>query len=163
MKLKTHVFIAKVALENKNINKFNRILFYLGCMYPDLTPTQFIHKHFYNNSWKYIDTKINKIEKKRFFKMFTLGKMAHYCSDFCCTAHEVLNYWDVLTHLDYERNLQKYMLSSTDKIKKLYNNMNLNCDKIEDAINYYKQGKKFSFNYDLLMSIYVSNLIVKLA
>jgi hypothetical protein len=91
---------------------FRRFLFYAGTIGPDLSVMQFAHPHFYDKSAGYVYSKIEKLkerELKGFLDTYMLGTMVHYLCDFCCYAHIDGRIGTVISHLNYERKINKYL------------------------------------------------------
>jgi len=123
MKIRTHMDIARLAIKNvKNrikLNRFEKILFYVGTIEPDFSITQFIYPHFYIKSSEYIYLKIKNLqlnEKKGLISAFELGRVVHYLSDFCCYVHASGDIGNVTEHLLYERNINKYLKTNFNAI-----------------------------------------------
>ena len=84
MKLRTHFIIAKIAAEHTGFTFLEKTAFCIGSLIPDLSPMQFVHRHFYAKSGKYVQKKLERISgRNSLFTLLVYGKMAHYVSDFC--------------------------------------------------------------------------------
>lgn len=67
MKLRTHFIIAKIAAEHTGFTFLEKTAFCIGSLIPDLSPMQFVHRHFYAKSGKYVQKKAGTNFRKEFF------------------------------------------------------------------------------------------------
>lgn len=128
MKIRTHIKIAQLAWEacaDKNqFGKLSKLAFCLGSVWPDFSPTQFTHPHFYGQSHKYVFRQLEKLffhteTGKKFAYFLRMGKMAHYLSDFCCLPHIQDRLCQIRHHILYERMQNRYMIRYQDHFTKL--------------------------------------------
>lgn len=163
MKIRTHYLIAKIAIkDNKKLNKFQKLMFCIGSLLPDLTPNQVVHPHFYENSKDYIFKKIDELKGKKisFMTAISYGKMAHYLSDFCCTAHKngpsVKN---CLWHINYEKEINKFAINNSEKLKISFKKIN-NFSTIHEILDSFYKSEKSTYKNDLLLSIKACSLLI---
>lgn len=75
MKLQTHFIIAKIAAEKAGLTAVKKTVFCIGSLIPDLSPMQFIHRHFYRQSGEYIMKKLERLSgKNSIFRFLSLEK-----------------------------------------------------------------------------------------
>ena len=70
MKLRTHFIIAKIAAEHTGFTFLEKTAFCIGSLIPDLSPMQFVHRHFYAKSGKYVQEKLERIFEQ-FYRLDT--------------------------------------------------------------------------------------------
>lgn len=63
MKLRTHFIIAKIAAEHTGFTFLEKTAFCIGSLIPDLSPMQFVHRHFYAKSGKYVQKSWNEFQE----------------------------------------------------------------------------------------------------
>lgn len=155
MKLRTHFIIAKIAAECVGLTKAECIAFCVGSLIPDLSPMQFVHRHFYESSGEYVLSKLNKLSNRQsLLSLFEYGKMAHYLSDFCCSVHVGGNIGNVREHMSYERKLNRYALENYETFRSQYFK-DLKMTDINNILSSYFNAPKFDFYTDIIFAVKV--------
>lgn len=153
MKLQTHFMIAKIAAEYSGFTFWERSMFCIGSLIPDLSPMQFVHCHFYASSGEYVQKKLKSIAGKNSLSaLLTYGKMAHYISDFCCSVHSGNGIGNVREHILYERALNCYALEKRDLLKAECEGLSKH-QEFTSILNDYHHSKRYDFNTDLIFAI----------
>ncbi|WP_124098297.1 zinc dependent phospholipase C family protein [Ruminococcus sp. Marseille-P6503] len=153
MKLQTHLIIARLAAEKSGLTPIKRAAFCIGSLIPDLSPMQFIHRHFYRQSGGYIIRKLEKLSgKSSFFSMLELGKAAHYVSDFCCSVHFNGEIGNVRRHILYERRLNRYAVEKYALLKSECSSLKA-LQSVKDVLSEYFRNEKFSFHTDIIYAV----------
>ena len=148
-----HYLIAKIAAERCGASPLQSRLFCIGSLIPDLSPMQFIHRHFYACSGEYVFAKLEKLSQSVSpFAMLTYGKMAHYMSDFCCSVHASGGVGDVREHILYERALNHYAVDNYAELKKEAADLAKDKQLLNILKDYYS-GEKNVMHTDMLFSI----------
>lgn len=153
MKLRTHFIIAKIAAEYAGFTFLERNLFCIGSLFPDLSPMQFVHRHFYAKSGKYVLKKLEQLSgRNSVFMLLIYGKMAHYVSDFCCSVHSGVSIGNIREHIFYERALNRYVLEKYDLLKDECESRREQQD-LTSVLDCYCQSQKFDFYTDLSFAV----------
>lgn len=153
MKLRTHFLIAKIASENSGFTFWERSVFCVGSLIPDLSPMQFIHRHFYAKSGKYVEKKLKQISgKNSLLGLMVYGKMAHYVSDFCCSVHSGGGIGDIHEHIQYERALNYYALENYELLKSECMEQ-IKQQSLKNVLNQYNHSIKSDLHNDLIFAI----------
>lgn len=160
MKLKTHYIISKIAAEKQNgLSPCQIRLFCIGSVLPDLSPMQFIHRHFYAKSADFVFMKLKKLNgKSSAMAMLAYGNMAHYCSDFCCSVHFQGSVGNPIKHLQYEKALAEFAgkhlkeLAEKEYCPSTYS-------RLTDLYSDYNNTEKYNCICDLSMAIQACMLI----
>ncbi|MBP3392423.1 MAG: zinc dependent phospholipase C family protein [Clostridia bacterium] len=123
MKIKTHVTIAKIAWDAcADRNQFGigaKCAFCFGALWPDFSPMQLVHPHFFRQSHRYVFKQLERLcfhgtGGKKLLYFFRMGKIAHYLSDFCCFPHVQGHLCQIRQHILYERMQNRYMIRYQD-------------------------------------------------
>lgn len=153
MKLRTHFIIAKIAAEYVGFTFWERNIFCIGSLIPDLSPMQFVHRHFYAKSGKYVQKKLEQLSRRNsLFTLLIYGEMAHYVSDFCCSVHSGGDIGNVRDHILYERALNCYALEKYDLLK-------AECEirreqqNLTSVLNCYCHSQKYDLHTDLSFAV----------
>jgi len=164
LKIKTHYLIGKMAVnEDLALSSFQKLLFHIGTILPDLSFSQFIHPHFYKNSSKYIFKKLEKLTNSSLpYIMLEYGKIAHYCSDFCCSVHFNGITGNVYEHIKYEKELAKYIEENYSQLLNEANKFITKNIKLQDIFCEYNKSIKYDLNTDLISSVKVCRIICRL-
>lgn len=119
MKIATHYNVAHIAVNRLRNSMADRLkyglrakCFCIGAVLPDMSPNLLIHRHFYALSGRYIEKKIKKMAKKGrsgCLQALRAGSIAHFLSDFCCSAHATGGIGNVKDHVLYELKMQRYV------------------------------------------------------
>lgn len=153
MKLRTHFIIAKIAAEYAGFTFWKRNAFCVGSLIPDLSPMQFIHRHFYAKSGKYVQKKLEQLSgKNSLFTMFVYGEIAHYVSDFCCSVHSGGSIGNIREHIQYERALNRYALKKYDLLKAKCESRKEQQD-LTSILDCYHHSQKFDLHTDLSFAV----------
>ena len=161
MKLRTHLRIAETAADLSGVKGFEKALFCFGSMFPDLSPMQFVHKHFYQKSGQYVLKKFDALKwKNTVWTAFQLGELAHYVSDFCCYVHQSGSIGNVKEHIRYERKLNQYTINNTFDVANICNRMPLKND-LNSILNAYKENQNHGYSKDLYFSVIACSIICK--
>lgn len=163
MNLPTHYIIAKLAAENAGLTLVKRTAFCIGAMLPDLSPNQFIHRHFYRKSGEYIMKKLQRLSgKSSVFSLLAMGKAAHYVSDFCCSVHFGGSIGNARQHLLYEQQLHRYAAEKYPTLKAECSSFT-GSHSVQDALSEYFDDEKFDFHTDLIYAVKACYAICRLA
>lgn len=124
MRLKSHIKIAKVTLENirdKMSWEINEQVYLMGSIAPDLNVL--FPRHSINNTLNRWRRRVKRIDKtsSNIVKSFTLGVIIHYICDYFCYAHNIKA--NSIGHIMYERKLNKHIMDQ--KISLYVNNSNM--------------------------------------
>lgn len=153
MKLRTHFIIAKIAAEYVGFTFWERNIFCIGSLIPDLSPMQFVHRHFYSKSWKYVQKKLEQISgKNSWFTLLIYGEIAHYISDFCCSVHSCGGIGNIREHIQYERALNRYALEKYDLLKAECESQREQ-QNLTSVLNCFRYSQKFDFHTDLSLAV----------
>ncbi len=145
MRVRTHLRVAKIAAREFALARRAAVAFYFGSIVPDILP--FYHPHYYKTSGNYVFLKLSKLSRKHtLWSYFMRGVMAHYVTDFCCSAH-ANGLGNVKEHVAYEIRLEKYAKSNYKQLKQKINNSEKITD-LHEAINTYVSGEKFNVERD---------------
>ncbi len=156
MKLRTHFMIAKIAAENSGFSFWERNIFCIGSLIPDLSPMQFIHRHFYASSGEYVQKKLEHLSgRNSFYALLTYGKMAHYVSDFCCSVHADNKIGNVREHIIYERELNQYTVKNYERLKKECAVFGRS-QELTGVLKGYFNSKRYDFDTDLTFAVRAS-------
>lgn len=160
MKLKTHYMLSRIASENQSgLSLLQKKAFCIGSLLPDLSPMQFIHRHFYTKSAKYVFKKLRRLYgKNSLASMLAYGKMAHYCSDFCCSVHRDGKIGNPSEHIKYESALEIFAINNKSKIKECIRK-GTNGLKLHEIFNTYNSSLKYNYLYDLNMALKACSII----
>lgn len=163
MKLRTHYLIAGIAADNSGLSGLKKFLFCVGALLPDLSVMQFFYPHFYKRSGEYVFRKLEDLSGSySLLSVLELGKMAHYCSDFCCKAHIGGGIGCVKEHVRYERELNDF---AEENFHRLYSE----CMKtsapasLKALLNEYYSRKDSDFQNDFVMAVKASSAVCALA
>lgn len=174
MKVRTHVKLGELALNNMNAipEGFSRIMFNFGLVIIDQSWHVKTHPHFMQKSLGYVFKKVEKLLSVKKFNAYTsmqLGIAVHYLCDFCCHVHASGSIGNLLYHVQYEYELQKYLLENYDSLKEhskesLYN-MNFTLNNIsqikisiESTLRDYYKGEA-SYLWDITNSIEITSIV----
>lgn len=150
MKLRTHFIITKIAAEYCDASFWQKTIFCIGSLIPDLSPMQFIYRHFYSCSGNYVFRKLEELSGKTSpYAILTYGKMAHYLSDFCCSVHSGNGVGNIREHILYERQLNRYAVENYEQLKTECSGY----QEVSDIIDNYFHSKKYNFHNDMIFSI----------
>lgn len=153
MKLRTHFIIAKIAAEYVGFTFWERNAFCVGSLIPDLSPMQFVHRHFYAKSGKYVQKKLEQLSgKNSLFTMFVYGEIAHYVSDFCCSVHSSGSIGNIREHIQYERALNRYALEKYDLLKAEFESRREQ-QNLTSVLDCYHHSQKFDLHTDLSFAV----------
>lgn len=153
MKLRTHFIIAKIAAEYAGFTFWERNAVCIGSLIPDLSPMQFIHRHFYAKSGEYVQKKLERLSgRNSLLALLIYGKMAHYVCDFCCSVHSSGSIGNIREHIQYERALNHYALEKYDLLKAECENFREHKD-LPAVLNNYHNSQKFDLHTDLSFAI----------
>ncbi|MCD8040339.1 MAG: zinc dependent phospholipase C family protein [Clostridia bacterium] len=157
MKVKTHFKVAKIVSKEHDFTMSAAAAFCLGAIVPDIMP--FYHPHYYKTSGDYVFRKLSKLAHKRsLLSFFMRGVMAHYVTDFCCSAHaEGLG--NVKEHLAYENALEGYIKENFSEIKKRYKESEKATD-LHEVINLYTGGERFNYKRDIFAALHACSALV---
>lgn len=145
--------ISKIAAEYTGFSFLERIIFCIGSLLPDLSPMQFIHRHFYGKSGRYVQKKLERLSgRDTLTALLTYGKMAHYVSDFCCSVHTDDCIGNVREHIFYERALNFYILENYDIIKAECLSETKHTD-LNSILSCYRQSQKYDLHTDLSFAV----------
>lgn len=127
MKVKTHVKLGELMLNNIDSipEGFSKSMFNFGLIMVDESWHVKVHPHFRQKSFEYIIKKVEKLFQVKRFNRYTsmeLGIVVHYLCDFCCHAHMSGSIGNVFYHIQYELDLQQYLLEHFDYLKEHFNN-----------------------------------------
>lgn len=124
-----------------------------GSLIPDLSPMQFVHRHFYAKSGKYVQKKLEQLSgKNSLFTLLVYGEMAHYVSDFCCSVHFGGSIGNIREHIQYERELNRYALEKYDLLKAECESRREQQD-LTSVLNCYCHSQKFELHTDLSFAV----------
>lgn len=175
MKIKTHVKLAELAFSN-NIKMvpegFSKVMFNFGLVMVDQSWYVKTHPHYMQKSLKYVIEKIEElISVKRFngYYSMQLGIVIHYLCDFCCNAHISGSVGNISYHIKYERELQRYLLTNFDDLRKYFtktaNNEShilgsfaLIKKSVERILENYLKGKA-SYLFDIKQCVEITSLV----
>ncbi len=153
MKLRTHFIIAKIAAEYAGFTFWKRNAFCIGSLIPDLSPMQFVHRHFYVKSGKYVQKKLEQLSgKNSLFTLLVYGEMAHYVSDFCCSVHSGGGIGNIREHIQYERALNCYALEKYDLLKAECESRREQQD-LTSVLDCYHHSQKYNLHTDLSFAV----------
>lgn len=156
MKLRTHFIIAKIAADKSGFSHWERNVFCIGSLIPDLSPMQFIHRHFYGASGEYVKKKLEQLSGRRsVFALLLYGEMAHYVSDFCCSVHADNRVGDVREHILYERRINQYALENREQLTKECEKLD-NKQELSKALEDYYESQKYDLHTDMMYAIKAS-------
>ncbi len=163
MKLRTHYLIARIAAESADFSLSESIAFYIGTLMPDLSPMQFIHPHFYEQSGVYVFDKLENLSySQSSFTFWEYGKMAHYFSDFCCSVHFNGHVGNVRKHVKYERVLNRYIKNNYQLLKNEYANEK-KTKNLNSILGNYYYCEKYNPHLDLISAINACAAICNMA
>lgn len=153
MKLRTHFIIAKIAAEHTGFTFWEKTAFCIGSLIPDLSPMQFVHRHFYAKSGKYVQKKLEQISgRNSLFTLLVYGKMAHYVSDFCCSVHSGGAIGNIREHIQYERALNCYAFEKYDLLKSECESR-IEQQDLTSVLDCYHHSQKYDFHTDLNFAV----------
>lgn len=153
MKLRTHYILTKIAAEYSGLSFLERSAFCIGSLIPDLSPTQFIHPHFYARSAGYVQSRLESTANRGLLaRLFEYGKMAHYASDFCCSVHSSGGVGNVREHILYERALNRYAKKNKELLKAEFKGL-IKRQSLTAIVNDYRSDKSFDFYTDMLFAV----------
>lgn len=174
MKVKTHVKIGELAFNNIDIipKGFSRFMFNFGLVMVDESWHVKTHPHFMQKSLGYIVNKIEKLLSAKKFNAYTsmqLGIVVHYLCDFCCYVHSTGSIGNIIYHIQYESELQQYLLKNYNYIKKKshssLNSINFTLNSfskikasIEKILDDYYKGHA-SYLWDITECIKITSLV----
>ncbi|GKX65974.1 zinc dependent phospholipase C family protein [Inconstantimicrobium mannanitabidum] len=174
MKVKTHVKLGELCLLKSNIDLpkgFSRFMFNFGLVMIDQSWHVKTHPHYMQKSLSYINEKIKKLSTQNLntYNSMQLGIIVHYLCDFCCKPHKSGAAGNVVYHIKYEHDLQKYLLNNFDLIKNQVindssysslpiSNFSSLKDNIDTILSDYINGEE-SYLWDILNSIKISSLV----
>lgn len=145
-----------------------------GSVEPDKYPKKLFMKHKMKVSFHFIKEKIDEISGMEFplskedverFS-FNLGIIIHFISDYFCQAHNDKIYNNIIKHLLYETNLEKYFLRRINTFNPKFENKKTgwNCEK--GSISGYIAKKHTEYNSlkrtmtnDLVFSVSMSVIV----
>lgn len=161
MKIKTHYLIGKIAVNKElPLTPLQKLMFCIGTVLPDLSPSQFIHTHFYKNSSEYIFKKLEKLlYLSSPFVMIEYGKIAHYCSDFCCSVHFSGSIGNIYEHITYEKRLNKFAQENYNKLCRDFNELETENIELRNIFDEYSQCKKFDLYTDMIYAIRATSAV----
>ncbi|MEE1227486.1 MAG: zinc dependent phospholipase C family protein [Lachnospiraceae bacterium] len=142
MDITTHYRIARRALESEQTegirDRAAKALLLVGTAAMDLSPMRFKHRHFYNFSRDYtyeqmekLISKLQKNDKLNLFNWFCLGGVLHYMMDYFCQVHQDSESYEAVSHMIYEKNLNRCMREDLANIKD-YQNTHIGEDSLQD-------------------------------
>lgn len=150
MKIKTHLRVAKLAARQYALARRAAAAFYFGTIVPDIMP--FYHPHYYKTSGNYVFRKLAKIARKHTtYSFFWRGVMAHYVTDFCCSAH-ANGLGNVKDHVSYEISLEKYSKQHLLELKKMLSEKEVFFD-LHEAINSYACSGRGDYATDFCAAV----------
>ena len=138
MKMFQHIKIARITAENLKNNvdknfKLDKIVFYLGSIYPDLNCIYPAHR--LSSTSNRISKKIKLIDRYEdgIIKSFNLGIITHYISDYFCYAHN--NKSLGIKHREYEKGLNNFFnKNNIEKDNRLINEWNVAKNSIKEQV-----------------------------
>lgn len=150
MKIPTHLRVARTAIKEYGLSRRAAAAFCFGTMVPDILP--FYHPHYYKTSAGYVFYKLGRlIHKSSVASFFMRGVMAHYVTDFCCSAH-ANGLGNVKEHIAYERKLEKYTKENFSQLRQTIANGEKFYD-LHEAVNAYINGKKYDCATDFCLAV----------
>lgn len=156
MKLRTHFIIAKIAAEKCGFSFWERNAFCIGSLISDLSPMQFVHRHFYLASGEYVHKKLESLSGRHsLFALLLYGEMAHYVSDFCCSVHADNSIGNVREHILYERRINRYAVENMEQLI-------VECEQfggaqeLDKALEDYYGSVKYDFHTDMIYAVKAS-------
>ena len=126
MRKKSHISLAKGIIHGLDMDTRikHRLSFYIGSIWPDLTPSFLVRKHNINDTFHIFQRKMESfISKYRLDKdmgiMTTLrmGVITHYIADYFTFPHNSHYDGNLKDHCVYEEELKHRMYSYIDNIK----------------------------------------------
>lgn len=150
----THFRIANAVIKEYGIfDRFDRAMFCVGSVIPDLLISQFYRRHFYSSSGEYMLDYFDSLsDSTSAFTIFKYGIAAHYFTDYCCAVHSGGRIGDPLKHAAYERKLEK---SLRDSISELTAEICLYPyhGEIRPLLERYRSSEVFSVDRDLRFAL----------
>ena len=93
----------KVYIELKELDcRISRTLFLFGNVFPDLIQSYIWCRHEFQHSRKFIEKKINTLNKRTRLYSFHLGVLTHYICDYFCFPHSTVYDKGLVKHIIYE-------------------------------------------------------------
>jgi hypothetical protein len=155
--------ISRIAAECAGLSAVKRMIFCIGSLIPDLSPMQFIRRHFYKHSGEYVFDTLEKLSGEQSASaMLEYGKMAHYVSDFCCSVHHSGGIGDVNEHLVYERRLNRYMIEKYSALNSEHK-ANSRGESLKNVLEGYFLTVKFDLHTDLMYAVRACSAICEMA
>lgn len=160
----THIYIADRVLDQikgDNIN-LNKQAFRTGSILPDFSPYHKCVKHYKDKSFTFVDKSIARLEDSKDINDLSLrlGIISHYLADYFCYPHfnnMTFTSKDILCHIKYERELNKYIEKFDNKFTKEYEFKNF-IQLIDASTNEYKNNKVFEEDLESSLMVII-NLI----
>lgn len=139
MKVRTHVKLAELAFNNIKVipEGFSKFMFNFGLVMIDNSWHVKTHPHYMQKSLKYVIEKIEEllsVKKFNGYYSMQLGIVIHYLCDFFCNAHITGSVGNILKHLKYERELQRYLLDNYETLRNYFYNHSNNKIKILSGV-----------------------------
>ncbi len=131
MEKETHIYLADKIHESLMLSfpvVFSRDLFRTANIIPDQSLLSFLHPHFAEFSFAYIEKQADLLARERLYPgnsihtdfVIRLGRITHYLCDFFCQVHIGSHLLRVREHVAYEQQLNKVILGQPEFFDNLY-------------------------------------------
>lgn len=148
-------------IKGDNIN-LNKTAFRTGSILPDFSPYHKCIKHYKDKSFTFVEKSIDNLGNSKDINDLSLrlGIISHYLADYFCYPHfnnMTFTSKDILGHIGYERELDKYIRTFNNRFTEEYEFRNF-IQLIEASTNEYKNNKIFDEDLESSLMIII-NLI----